>query len=567
MRSLMEFLFIRIAMNKYFSLITFWMLTVLMCCFSITARSSQPVWIFTPLTPTSITISATGSAIVQYKITNQSPKPHTLAMIPIAGITQLTTGAGLCQTTFVLASQGSSCILSLQINGNLVDRVISGGPVVCQQGNMGQCYRPSLANNLNVRVTQNQVTIGGTITGLTANGLILQNNGSNNLSVSANATAFTFPTPVNPGSTYNVTIAQQPAGLSCSVSNGSGVATTNVTNVNVSCVLSGMLTPIAGSPFAAGQHPNNAVVSSNNQFLYVTNVNSNDVSAYSINAITGALTPIAGSPFAAGVGPDALAITSDNQFLYVTNANDNTISAYSINQLTGVLTPIAGSPFTTGNLPLSIAVSPNNNFVYTVNLNGNDVSAFSIGPSGALTPIAGSPFAAGPLPIWISLSPNGQYAYVANITGGITGFSVNTLTGALTPLAGSPFTATSPNFLMVSPNSEFVYVGSNANNWLAVYQINAATGALSEIVGSPFATPTPTNLAISSNNELLYVTNGVANVVSAFRITAGTGAITPITGSPYAAGQLPIGIAITPNGSFVYVANGNSNDMSGYTVS
>jgi 6-phosphogluconolactonase (cycloisomerase 2 family) len=36
------------------------------------------------------------------------------------------------------------------------------------------------------------------------------------------------------------------------------------------------------------------------KFVYVANGMSNDVSAYRLNAASGALTPVAGSPFAAG---------------------------------------------------------------------------------------------------------------------------------------------------------------------------------------------------------------------------------------------------------------------------
>jgi hypothetical protein len=53
---------------------------------------------------------------------------------------------------------------------------------------------------------------------------------------SANATAFTFPTSLAGGTSYAVTIAAQPAGQTCVVSNGSGnIAAANVTNVQVTC--------------------------------------------------------------------------------------------------------------------------------------------------------------------------------------------------------------------------------------------------------------------------------------------------------------------------------------------
>ena len=58
-------------------------------------------------------------------------------------------------------------------------------------------------------------TIGGTVTGLTGAGLVLQDNGGDNLTVSANATSFTFSTAVASGGAYSVTVLTQPAGQSC----------------------------------------------------------------------------------------------------------------------------------------------------------------------------------------------------------------------------------------------------------------------------------------------------------------------------------------------------------------
>jgi hypothetical protein len=79
-------------------------------------------------------------------------------------------------------------------------------------------------------------TIGGAITGLTGAGLVLQDNGGNNLTVSANATSFTFSTAVTSGGAYSVSVFTQPASQSCTVSSGSGTATANVTSVSIACV-------------------------------------------------------------------------------------------------------------------------------------------------------------------------------------------------------------------------------------------------------------------------------------------------------------------------------------------
>ncbi len=78
-------------------------------------------------------------------------------------------------------------------------------------------------------------TISGTVSGLTAAGLVLQNNGGNDTSVAANATSFTFSTPVNSGASYSVSVSTQPTGETCTVNNGTGTATDNVTGVQVTC--------------------------------------------------------------------------------------------------------------------------------------------------------------------------------------------------------------------------------------------------------------------------------------------------------------------------------------------
>jgi hypothetical protein len=93
------------------------------------------------------------------------------------------------------------------------------------------------ANISNVVVTcsDRTFTVGGTISGLTASGLVLAN-GSDTLSVPAGASSFTLPTAVAYGSSYTVTVATQPTGLTCNVTNGKGmVGTGAVTNIAVTC--------------------------------------------------------------------------------------------------------------------------------------------------------------------------------------------------------------------------------------------------------------------------------------------------------------------------------------------
>ena len=79
-------------------------------------------------------------------------------------------------------------------------------------------------------------TIGGSVSALSGSGLVLQDNGGDNLPVSADGT-FTFRTALPSGSTYKVTVAVQPSSpaQTCGVTLGSGTVTANVTNIGVDC--------------------------------------------------------------------------------------------------------------------------------------------------------------------------------------------------------------------------------------------------------------------------------------------------------------------------------------------
>lgn len=117
-------------------------------------------------------------------------------------------------------------VLTQPSNPNQICNVTNGSDTV------------SGANVTNVTVTcvsESSNTIGGMITGLVGSGLVLQNNGVDNLAISANG-SFTFATGLADGSLYAVTVLNQPSAQTCIVSNGSGtIASANVTNISVNC--------------------------------------------------------------------------------------------------------------------------------------------------------------------------------------------------------------------------------------------------------------------------------------------------------------------------------------------
>ena len=92
------------------------------------------------------------------------------------------------------------------------------------------------ANHVAVTCSEQLYTLSGVISGLTRAGLALAN-GAHIVRVAPNATSFTLPAPLAHTNRYAVTVASQPAGLTCSVRNGSGsMPASNVTNVRVKCL-------------------------------------------------------------------------------------------------------------------------------------------------------------------------------------------------------------------------------------------------------------------------------------------------------------------------------------------
>ncbi len=134
------------------------------------------------------------------------------------------------------------------------------------------------------------LTVGGTVTGLSSAGLVLQNNGGNNLAVATSAGNFTFSAGIADGSAYNITVLTQPAHQDCIVSNGSGtVASASVTNVSVTCTtptftLGGTVTGLSGAGLVIQNNGgNNLAIATSGNFTFSPAIASGSV--YSVTVL------------------------------------------------------------------------------------------------------------------------------------------------------------------------------------------------------------------------------------------------------------------------------------------
>jgi 6-phosphogluconolactonase len=350
----------------------------------------------------------------------------------------------------------------------------------------------------------------------------------------------------------------------------------------------GVLTQVPGSPFAADVAPVWVAVDPTGKFAFVANrcdathvCLNGTVSVYTINSATGALSPVSGSPFAAG--PDALSVAVDptGKFAFVSNecahpCPNGGVSAYTINSATGILTLAPGSPFAAGFFPLSVAVDPTGKFAFVANEGSDDLSAYTIASTtGALNPVPGSPFATGARPFSVAVDPTGKFTYVVNTSSNaISGYSIASTTGVLTQVPGSPFAAdVAPVSVAVDPTGKFVFVANRCdgtdtclNGTVSVYTINSTTGALSPVSGSPFTAGFfPMSVAVDPTGKFAYVLNlcraqascdntNSNGTISAYTIDSTTGDLSPVPGSPFTAGYLSFSLAIAGDSAVPFAA-------------
>jgi hypothetical protein len=144
-------------------------------------------------------------------------------------------------------ANGSYAFSTALADGSGYDVVVHTQPTTpnqtCSVSNHDGTVAGVAVSNVNVNCVTNTYTVGGTVTGLTGTGLVLRNNGGDNLNVSADAGSdvdFTFDTEITDGLTYSVTVYTQPTSpvQTCNVSGGSGsgtIAGANVTSVTIIC--------------------------------------------------------------------------------------------------------------------------------------------------------------------------------------------------------------------------------------------------------------------------------------------------------------------------------------------
>jgi 6-phosphogluconolactonase len=353
-------------------------------------------------------------------------------------------------------------------------------------------------------------------------------------------------------------------------------ASFTTTQVRAYTTASGVPTAVDDNPFASGLTSATHGVLHPGGFYMVADQVGNRVGSYQItdkNEFT-TLTPVSGSPFAAGgTSTKALTLTPDGAHLVAAHGTSRNLTVFQVNGSTGALTTVGvqdANTLGTVGIVGGLAFAPGEaGFVYALQgaAGSNQIHGFRINPStGALITLGGFPIPSGGFGT-AGNSENIAYRngrlYVINDNNGtptLTAFKVNRTTGAMTVLPFSPiglagvFDATC---VAVHPSGSPVIVGDNFG------LVDSIDVSATTVTVTQFSTGSagPLSCAFSRGGSHFY-TGGTSNgsVFAGFRVNAENGVLTALAGSPFAAGLAnPIGYATDSSGRLfmVGVASGS----------
>ncbi len=224
-------------------------------------------------------------------------------------------------------------------------------------------------------------TISGTVSGLAGSGLVLQNNGGDDLSISADGT-FSFASQMTDGANYSVSVLTQPTTPAqvCTVSNGSGtLAASNISNISVTCVTT-----------------------------YTINV--------TVSGLTGSGLLLQNN------GGDDLSISADGGFSFTTQIADS--SGYSVTVLSQPISPWQNCVVTNGSGTVAGADVTDVSIACTTNTYTISVTASGLKGTGLVLRNNGADD--------LSISADGSFSFTTQVASGAT-YAVSILTQPSTP--------------------------------------------------------------------------------------------------------------------------------------
>lgn len=398
---------------------------------------------------------------------------------------------------------------------------------------------------------------------------------------------------------------------------------------------SGALTPLKDSPIrtGGGQRPYAVSVHPSGRFVYVSSWNNQKLWAYGFDEDSGQLNPLSTPSFSVqGYGPINIDFNAQGTRAYVTNVGSNSITQFSVDARTGELSldetvrtryqpfdlalldgePVnVDEPFSfiieeekdrlrilradavettrasqdslenkksSNSAAYAAVAGARGQFVYKAfkdvdKPDKSGIAVYRIDPlNGSLTFLPEYNFALGFAPTQLAMATGGRFLYAINSSINSLGvFTVDSESGALgLPEDEMPKTGKGPAAIALDPVGRFSFVANASDDSVSVFTHRRIFSAAMYPInkeGSAFpAGDNPVALSVDPTGKFLFVANKDSNDISAYTIHHHEGKLKAVKGSPFAGGVAPVSIVTHPTGKFAYVVNADSADIVTYKI-
>jgi hypothetical protein len=392
-----------------------------------------------------------------------------------------------------------------------------------------------------VNCAANAHVVGGTVSGLSGAGLVLQN-GSATVAISANG-SFALPSPVPSGASYSVTVATQPTGPSqtCTVSGGTGVmGSTDVTSVSVACTtnsftVGGTVSGLGGSGLVLQDNGGDPLpVASDGSFTFAKPVASG--AQYAVTVQTQPTQPWQSCSVTAGTGIVGAGAVSNVQVACKTNSYPVQVTATGV-QGSGLTVTLGGGD--------TLAIPADGTFIFATQV-----------PSGATYTVA------------VSAQPTGptQSCTVSNGSGTVAGGAVADVAVSCSTndyaVGGSVSGLVGTGLVLTDDGGDSLAIAPGASSFTFAKHVASGSAYDVEIAMQP---SNPSQTCTVSGNTGTVGSADVAGVV----LNCGTntftvgGTVTGLSGSGLVLQNGGATLSVTAKGSFAFppVASGTTYDV------
>ena len=328
-------------------------------------------------------------------------------------------------------------------------------------------------------------------------------------------------------------------------------------------------------------------------FVYVSNAEDGDISAYRMNPATGELQP--GARTAAGKIVMPMAVSPDRRFLYAAlRAKPFTVLTFAIDPGTGALKQVSSSPLAES-FPY-ISLDRSGRYLFGASYGAHLISVNAVDAEGRVSPDPLQVIPIGRNAHSIRVDGTNRYVYVPSLgSDQVFQFVFDEKSGRLasnTPAVVLQKPMTGPRHFAISRDNKYLYALSELLGTVTTYSLDNKTGLLTEVssasgvppganlmpgaprgpVGGPDAPP-PRNLDkdiwaadihMTPNGRFLYMSERTSSTLGAFSVDEQSGKLTYVGSTPTE--RQPRGFAIDPSGKYLVATGEKSETISAYAI-